>query len=59
MIKIIVKLKTIVITKVNAEVFAHSICNLKYIVPKEILVVFHNKLNYDYHFITKELTKRV
>ena len=32
---------------------AHSICNLKYIIPKEILVVFHNGLNYDYHFIIK------
>ena len=26
-------------------------------IPKEILVVFHNGSNYDYHFIIKELTK--
>ena len=32
---------------------AHSIYNLKYIIPKEIPVVFHNGLNYDYHFIIK------
>ena len=34
---------------------AHSICNLKYSVPKNIPVVFHNGSNYDYHFIIKEL----
>ena len=33
----------------------HSICNLKLNVPNEILVVFHNGSNYDYHFIIKEL----
>ena len=32
---------------------AHSIYNLKYIIPKEIPVVFHNGLNCDYHFIIK------
>ena len=32
---------------------AHSICNLKYSVPKNIPVVFHNASNYDYHFIIK------
>ena len=32
---------------------AHSICNLKYNVPKEIPIVFHNGSNYDYHFILK------
>ena len=31
----------------------HSICNLKYSVPKKIAVVFHNGSNYDYHFIIK------
>ena len=36
---------------------AHSIYNLKYIVPKEIPIVFHNGSNYDYHFITKELVE--
>ena len=36
---------------------AHSICNLKFNVPNEILVVFHSGSNYDYHFIIKELGK--
>ena len=34
---------------------AHSICNLKFNVPNEIPVVFHNGSNYNYHFIIKEL----
>ena len=34
---------------------AHSICNLKYEVPKEIPVVFHNGSTYDYHFVIKQL----
>ena len=34
---------------------AHSICNLKYSVPKKIPTVFHNGSNYDYHFIIKKL----
>ena len=33
------------------------ICNLKYSIPKEIPVVFHNGSNYDSHFIIKELAK--
>ena len=36
---------------------AHSICNLRYKTPKEILVVFHNGSTYDYHFIIKQLAK--
>ena len=36
---------------------AHNVCNLRYKVPKEILVVFHNGSTYDYHFIIKELVK--
>ena len=36
---------------------AHSICNFRYKMPKEIPVVFHNGLTYDYHFIIKELVK--
>ena len=36
---------------------AHSICNLKYSVPKKIPIVFHNGSNYDYHFIIKELAE--
>ena len=35
----------------------HNICNLRYKVPKEIPVVFHNGSTYDYHFIIKELVK--
>ena len=36
---------------------AHNICNLRYKIPKEIPVVFHNGSTYDYHFIIKELVK--
>ena len=35
----------------------YSICNLKYIVPKSILIAFHNGSNYDYNFIIKELAE--
>ena len=34
---------------------AHSICNLRYKIPKKIPVVFHNGSTYDYHFIIKQL----
>ena len=36
---------------------AHNICNLRYRIPKEIPIVFHNGSTYDYHFIIKELVK--
>ena len=36
---------------------AHNIYNLRYKVPKEIPVVFHNGSTYDYHFIIEELVK--
>ena len=36
---------------------ACNICNLRYKVPKEMPVVFHNGSKYDYHFIIKELVK--
>ena len=36
---------------------AHNIRNLRYKVPKEIAVVFHNGSTYDYHFIIKKLAK--
>ena len=36
---------------------AHNIFNLRYKVPKEFPVVFHNGSTYDYHFIIKELAK--
>ena len=31
--------------------------HLKYKMPKEIPVVFHNSSTYDYHFIIKEIAK--
>ena len=36
---------------------AHNICSLRYKIPKEIPIVFHNGSTYDYHFIIKELVK--
>ena len=36
---------------------AHSICNLKYSVPKKIPIAFHNGSNYYNDFIIKELTE--
>ena len=36
---------------------AHSICNLKYRLPKSIPIVFHNESNYDYHFTIKDLAE--
>ena len=36
---------------------AHNICNLRYKIPKEIPILFHNGSTYDYHFIIKELAK--
>ena len=38
---------------------AHDICNLRYKIPKEIPVVFHNGSTYDYHFIIKELAEEL
>ena len=37
--------------------FAHSICNLKFSVPKEIPIVSHNGSNYDDLFIIKEIAE--
>ena len=34
---------------------AHNTCNLRYKVPKNIPVIFHNGSTYDYHFIIKEI----
>ena len=34
---------------------AHNYCNLKYRIPKEILIVFHDGSTYDYHFTIKRL----
>ena len=36
---------------------AHNVCNLRYKIPREIPVVFHNGSTNDYHFIIKELVK--
>ena len=36
---------------------AHDVCNLRYKMPKEIPLLFHNISTYDYHFIIKELTE--
>ena len=36
---------------------AHNTYNLRYKIPKEIPIVFHNSSTYDYHFIIKELIK--
>ena len=36
---------------------AHSICNLKFSVPKEIHIIFHNGSKYDYRFIIEELAE--
>ena len=38
---------------------AHSICNLRYKIPKEILIAFHNSSTHDYHFIINKLAKEV
>ena len=37
---------------------AASIYDLKFSVPNQIPVVFHNGSNYDYHFIIKELANK-
>ena len=34
---------------------AHNTCNLRYKIPQNIPVIFHNGSTYDYHFIIKEL----
>ena len=34
---------------------AHNTCNLKYKIPKNIPVIFHNGSTYNYHFIIREL----
>ena len=35
----------------------HSICNLKYSIPKKSPIVFHSRSNDDYHFIMKKLAE--
>ena len=41
--------------KGKSRVTTHSTCNLKFNVYYEMHLVFHNRLNYDYHFVIKEL----
>ena len=36
----------------------HDVCNLRYKIPKEIPVAFHNVSTYDYHFIIKDLAEQ-
>ena len=36
---------------------AHSICNLRYKIPKKIPMVFYDDSTYDYHFIIKQLAE--
>ena len=38
----------------NARGAAHSICILKYSVPKKIAIAINNGSNYDYHFTIKK-----
>ena len=38
---------------------AHNNCNLRYKIPKEIPVVFHNGSTYDFHFVITQLTEKV
>ena len=51
---VIKKLETISMLQVNVE---NSIGCLRFNVPTEIHVVFHNTSNDDYHFIIKVLAK--
>ena len=41
------------------EAAAHNICNLRYKIPKDISVVFHQVSKYDYHFVIKDLAKEL
>ena len=36
----------------------HSICSLRYKVPKKIPIVFHNGSKYDYHLVIKKLVEQ-
>ena len=36
---------------------AHNTCNLRYKIPRNIPVIFHNGSTYDYHFMIKELVR--
>ena len=53
--KNIIKLEIIIHYTIEYRSAAHSIYNLKYSVPKEISIFFHNWSKYDYHFIIRKL----
>ena len=36
---------------------AHKTCNLRYKIPKNMPVIFHNGSTYDYHFMIRDLVK--
>ena len=55
-IKNIVKIDVVVIIQEDIGAM-HSICNLKYSLPKKNPIVFHNGSNYDYHFLIKDLAE--
>ena len=55
-IKNIVKIDVIVIIQEDIGAM-HSICNLKYSLPKKNPIVFRNGSNYDYHFLIKDLAE--
>ena len=38
---------------------AHSICNLKYSVPRKNLIAFYKRYNNDYHFVIQELAEEL
>ena len=52
-----IKSEIIVITQENIEALLIIFLNLRYKIPKEIPVVFHNVCQYDYHVIIKELAE--
>ena len=43
----------------KCRVFTLSIYNSSYKMPKKILVVLQDETDYDYHFVIKELIKKV
>ena len=57
MIKAMAKVRTIVIMLVNKEVLCIAYVILTFSKSEEILVVFHDRLNHDYHFIIKQVAK--
>ena len=44
-----VKIKNTVTDHCHGTGLAHSVCNLKCSMPKEITTIFHNVSNYEYH----------